>query len=292
MGATATALTRSPDRFAKKAAHLAHHPAIVLHEGDVRTFEFPPGPFTHVVHAATDADAGANTADPLKMLDTIVLGTRRTLDLAVAGGARRTLLVSSGAIYGAQKEPVGEDSHGSPSTTSPASAYAEGKRMMELMGSIYASRQGLGVTVARPFAFLGPYMTLEGSFAAGNFLRDALSGKDISIRGDGSPSRSYLYASDLAVWLWTVLLRGETGRAYNVGAASRVTLAELATKIGGLVDPPVAARVEGGGVAALSASVYVPEVRRAETELGLKASVPLDEALTRTIRWFRKPGDG
>src|SRR5215831_15668977 len=88
----AVVLTRNANAFRLKAPHLAAHPAIRFHQGDVRTFDFPAGSFSHVIHAATESSSGLNERDPLVMLDSIVEGTRRVLDFSVAAGARKFLL--------------------------------------------------------------------------------------------------------------------------------------------------------------------------------------------------------
>lgn len=100
--ASVTVLTRDPQTFARKAPHLAAHPAIRLYIGDVRSFDFPVGEFSHVIHAATEASAQLNDENPLWMLDTIVEGTRHTLEFARHCGTPKFLLASSGAVYGKQ----------------------------------------------------------------------------------------------------------------------------------------------------------------------------------------------
>jgi dTDP-glucose 4,6-dehydratase len=289
LDAEAVVLTRNPDAFAGKAPHLAGHPAISLHAGDVRSFAFPHGPFVCVVHAATETGTAPGVIDPLALFDTIVQGTRRALEFARVCGARQFLLTSSGAVYGRQPpglDRLAENHPGAPEPADPRSAYAEGKRAAEQLGALYHARFGLETKIARCFAFVGPHLPLDGPFAAGNFLRDGLRGGPVRVGGDGTPYRSYLYAADLAAWLWTILSRGVPCRPYNVGGDEPVTIAELARRVARPFDAGVhVARPAEPGRAA---ERYVPDVSRARDELGLRSWVPLDEALGRTVRWHRE----
>ena len=270
--------------------HLAGHAALSFHAGDMSSFEFPAGHFSHVIHAATAASAALNASAPLIMVDTIVSGTRRTLDFARHCGAKKFLLTSSGAVYGRQPPDmlhVPEEYCGGPDPLDPASAYAEGKRLAEHLCCQYARRYGMETKISRGFAFVGPYLPLDAHFAIGNFLRDALAGGPITVGGDGTPLRSYLYAADLAVWLWKILYRGVSGRAYNTGSDVEVSIADLAR----LVAKTVAGGAEVCIVRPASPDrprhVYVPETRRAREELGLEVNIPLEEAIRRTGRWHR-----
>ena len=291
LNASATVLTRNPHAFLEIAPHFADDEAIEFHQGDVREFEFPSGRFSHVIHAATESSATLNNENPLLMLDTIVQGTRRCLEFALACGARKFLLTSSGAVYGKQPPDVthvSEDFRGGPDPLNPASAYAEGKRAAELECMLMNRRRELEVKIARGFAFVGPHMKLDVHFAIGNFIRDQLKGGPIVVSGTGTPFRSYLYTSDLMVWLWTILCKGVPGRAYNVGSEEAVTIADLAHRVANALEPRVNVEVRGTPVAGAPAEHYVPSTERARTELGLRQMVPLDEAIRRTHVWFRQ----
>jgi dTDP-glucose 4,6-dehydratase len=288
LGARAVVLTRDAAAFARRAPHLAGRDALRLHEGDVRTFPFPEGEFSHVIHAATPTLHPVTEDDRLTMLDTIVLGTRRTLDLAVGSGARKLVLISSGGVYGTQPPEVThlpEDFSGGPDPIAVGAEYSEGKRLAEYLGALYHRRNGLETKIARCFAFVGPYMPLDTHFAMGNFLRDGLAGGPIRVAGDGTPWRSYLYAADLMVWLWTLLFRGAPARPYNVGGEQAVTIAELAQRVASFFGTTIEiARAPTPGV---PAPRYVPSTRRAREELGLRTWIGLDEAIERTVRWHR-----
>lgn len=288
LGAEAVVLTRDPAAFGRKAPHLAGHPAVRLHAGDITTFEFPAGAFSHVVHAATESATTLNADDPLRMIDTIIDGTRRALDFARVAGARRFLLTSSGAIYGRQPPElshVPEDYPGGPDPADRRSAYGEGKRLAEQLCVLYAGG-GLECTIARCFAFVGPYLPLDAHFAVGNFIRDALAGGPIRVNGDGRPFRSYLYAADLAAWLWTILLRGVSGRPYNVGSEDGRSIAAVAEAVAAVGPTRAGVRIARPPEPGVPAARYVPSTRRAEAELGLHVRVGLDEALRRTIRYY------
>ncbi len=289
LGAKLVVLTRDVESFARKSPHLVAVPGISFQTGDIRTFPFPEGEFTYVIHAATEASVTLNLEQPLLMADTVIDGTRRALEFAHAHGARRFLLTSSGAVYGRQPAEithVPEDYAGAPDPLAPGAAYGEGKRCAEMLSAAYSRAYGFDAIIARCYAFIGPYLPLDTHFAAGNFLRDATRGEAIRIGGDGTPYRSYLYAADLAIWLWVLLIRGQTCRAYNVGSEEAVTIAELARMIADTCDD-TSVEVAQKAVPGKSAERYVPSVRRAATELDLAALVPLRDAVERTAQWLR-----
>jgi nucleoside-diphosphate-sugar epimerase len=284
----AVVLTRDPVAFAVKAPHLARRSDLQFIQGDVRTFTFPAGRFDYVVHAATEASAKLNDEAPHEMLDAIIGGTRRVLDFAAQCGVKKLLLTSSGAVYG--KQPAGithvsEDYTGAPDPLLPGSAYGEGKRVSEHLCAVHAQRHGYEVKIARCFAFVGPHLPLDAHFAIGNFIRDALRGDAIRIGGDGTPLRSYLYASDLAIWLWRMLFAAPTARAYNVGSAEDFSIRALATEVNQALGTQVAVQIAKEPMPGCPVSRYVPSVQRAETELGLKSLVSLREGIRRTALW-------
>jgi len=282
-----TVLSRDPDRFARRCPELAADPGLTLVAGDVRFFEFPKGRFTHAIHAATDTSIAADRR-PLELIDTIVDGTRRVLAFAQAAGIGRVLFTSSGAVYGPlppDLEAVPEGYAGACPTGDRRSAYGQAKRLAEQLCTLYAAEYGLGTTVARCFAFAGPGMPMDGHFAIGNFIRDAVRDGAITVAGDGTPVRSYLYAGDLAAWLLRILVHGLAGGIYNVGSDRAVSIAELARTttetLGGTVT--IAGRAAPDGFR----SLYVPAVERARRELGLEVWTSLAAAIASTATWYR-----
>ena len=280
LGISATVLTRDPDRFHAESPHLAGHRAVALLRGHPHEFDFPAGEFPFVIHAATT-----------NAFDLDVEGTRRVLEFARTHGARRLLLTSSGAVYGTQPPElthIPEDYPGAPLTTDPASGYAHAKRASEFLCIAQARQHGFAALIARMFAFVGPYLPLDRNFAAGNFIRDALEGGTIRIKGDGTPCRSYLYAADLAGWLWTILLRGEPARPYNVGSGRSVTIEELARTVAKMTREETPIEIAGTPVPGTPPARYVPSVERAREELGLQPIVSLEEGVRRTYDWARE----
>lgn len=289
-------LTRDPARFHLKAPALARHRAVTLLPGDVRSFQFPDSSLDFVVHAAMEASVVMNENSPAELFDVIVSGTRRMLDLAISRGARRLLYVSSGAVYGggesARESLIPETSLAAPDPLACSSATGEGKRAAEFLCACASKSSGLRASIARCFAFVGPHMPLDAHFAAGNFIRDAARGEPIRVKGDGASRRSYLYASDLAVWLWTILCKGSSGRAYNVGSERIVSIADLARMVEGLSGGRSRVVIEGRSTQAVAPSAYAPSTDRCRIELGLRETVPLEEALERTYRWALAENQG
>lgn len=283
-------LSRDPASFATAHPELASAEEVTLVAGDVRDFEVPAGRLTHVVHAATDVVASAS---PMDTFDVTTSGTRHVLACAVAAGARDVLLVSSGAVYGPQPAmlaAIPESYLGAPRTSEAASAYGEGKRVAEWLTHLSAT-DGLRPRVARCFSFVGPHLALDRHFAIGNFIADAMAGRPIEVRGDGTACRSYLYAADLAGWLWALLLRGETRSTYNVGGEEAVSVADLAHRVNAAVGSGAgvrdAARPEPEGARVR----YVPDVSAIRRALALPEPIPLDDAVARTVAWHRTRRD-
>jgi nucleoside-diphosphate-sugar epimerase len=295
----ATVLTRSPERFQKKAPHLAGDPAIRLLPGDVRSFEFPVERFTHILHAAADSVTASGDTAASELAESIIDGTRRVLELAKVSGAKRLLYVSSGAVYGRSSSvPFTPETYiGGRDPLSPKNPYDEAKHVAEQLCFAAAEGTTLEPVIARCFAFVGPHLPLDAHFAIGNFIRSAIEDNAIEVRGDGTPRRSWLYMADLAAWLWTLLVQGQSGRVYNVGSDEAYSIAAAATLVAQILRPDG----EGGstlpvhihGVANPSAPVnqYVPSIELARQELGLQVRVSLAEAVRRTARWYEFPAD-
>ncbi len=277
------ALSRQPDDFAARSPWLASRPWLSWVKGNVRDFR-DKAPIDFVLHAATDTDADAHR-QPLAIMDDILLGTRHTLDRARQGGVRRALYVSSGAVYGRQPadvERLPEDAAFACDAMHPGSAYGEAKRAAEQWCLQFGEEHGMTIPVARCFAFVGAALPLDGHFAIGNFIRDALTGHRIQVSGDGSPLRSYLYGADLAIWLLTILLQGQHGRAYNVGSDQALSIAELAHRVRETLAPGADVHIAHTHDDKAGRNRYIPAIQRARHELALDTWTPLEQAIRLT----------
>ena len=110
-----------------------------------------------------------------------------------------------------------------------------------------------------------------------------MQGKPILVNGDGTPYRSYLYASDLAIWLWTILFKGKTCHAYNVGSSKEITIADLAYLVSNSFNYSLDVHIAKETPLGKQPERYVPSTQRAMDELHLSPSIQLDEAVKRTI---------
>ncbi len=273
-----TVLSRDPAAFQRQYPLLERVPGLDFVQGDVGQFVPDERLFDYVLHAATDTTAFTDEAKERERSGAIVEGTRRMLDLTKKSGARRMLNVSSGAVYGAaagRSTGAKEDDY---DLAKPLTPYAEAKREAESL----CAESGSDFVTARAFAFLGPHLPLDAHFAAGNFLRDAWKGVPILVRGDGTAWRSYLYPADLVVWLLRILLRGQQGRAYNVGSDEVVSIARLAHLIAGAVEPKLDVTVQSLQSQGPH-NIYLPNVERARSELNLDVWIPLNGAISRTL---------
>lgn len=280
----ATLLSRDPARFKAKVPHLGLRPEFDWVVGEPTEFEAPIGGFDYLIDFATPSAAEvmqsgiqADGAGGTAIIERCLQGSANLIRFAKATGVRRLLYASSGAVYGRQPadvERLAEDFVADAATVSP---YGQLKQRSETL----LLESGLDCVIARGFAFIGPYLPLTDKFAAGSFLRDALAGGPIRIHGDGSPVRSYLHCADLAAWLVTLLARGRSGGAYNLGSDQAVSLRELAQRIAAALPTPC--QVIAGGAPVIGVERYLPNIGRAQTELGLRLAIGLDAAVARSV---------
>ena len=285
---SAAVLSRNPAGFIQKFPHLARDPSLKMLKGDVRDFAFPSGQFSFIIHAAAGVQTRASGENALEVLNTIVEGTRRTLDFSSQCGARKILVTSSGAVYGKQPSDmshIAESYAGAPDPVDISTAYGQGKRLAEYLCATHRVQTGIDIKIARCFAFVGPHLPLDAHYAVGNFIRDALKGDPIQIAGDGSPMRSYLYAADLAIWLWTLLLNDKSDFVYNVGSEEAHSIEEIARNVASVINPALEIHIAKKKDSSRLADRYIPSTRKAREELKLEQWVDLPESIRRTARY-------
>jgi dTDP-glucose 4,6-dehydratase len=289
LGIEITAVSRNPDRFLDRFELFAGDSRIRWIRSDVTRLDAPLGDFSHIIHGAADTGDNRDGASLLKCFETLLTGTARVIDMA-GSGCRSMLLLSSGAIYGpcaAGKTCFAESEAGGPDPAQPKSAYAEGKRAAEFLAAIAASR-GVPIRIARCFAFVGAHMPFSKHFAMGNFIADAVEGREIRVKSDGRPLRSYLYMTDLVVALLMILCNGEVGQPYNVGSETGITIAELAHCVNKVIGGR-GVRIEGDPTR--WGDHYVPDTRRIQDDLHFRQEVDIETAIARTAAWYRAHGN-
>lgn len=279
-----TVLSRSPAQFLQRFPAYGGLTWLRMVQGDLAHLpEVEPGTYTDVLHGAADTHS---QDDPLSWLSQLVEGTRNVLEFARLCRVERVLFVSSGAVYGpqpAEVEALREDHPFAPQTTDVRAVYGHGKRMAEhLCALLSAQPDAPACVIARCFAIVSPHIPLDGPYALGNFMRDALAGRGISIFGDGRTVRSYIDGRDMAHWMFTLLRRGVSGEAYNVGSDRAVTTLELATAIRDVVDTDQSIQVHGRPDSS-TRTVYLPCINKAG-QLGLSVETTLNDALAEVVR--------
>ena len=280
LGLKLTVLSRNPAAFLQKNPDVAGILLLKFTEGNVAAFSAPAPSLDFLLHAATDTTTCTSEEQERLRSQTILGGTSAMIKLLHDSGARRLLNVSSGAVYGAAAGHLGgaREDEATINQGMPLSAYGAAKLEAERR----CEGSGIDFVTARAFAFLGPHLPLDAHFAAGNFLRDALRGGPVEVRGDGTAMRSYLHPADLVVWLLRLLIRGGRARAYNIGSDEAVTTAQLARLIADAVSPKaevVIQSVQPQG----PQNIYLPNITRAREELGLEVSIPLRQAIAKTL---------
>ncbi len=287
LNSEAVVLTRDATRFLKKCPHLFNDKSLKFYEGNIVDFKYPKGKFSHIIHAATDSNyARISSWD---MLETIIQGTKYTLEFARNSSVKKFLFVSSGAMYGKKSgvDLINEGNFSQLDATGLMPSYSIGKFIAEYMCNLYAKEQQFDVKIARCFAFFGPYLPLDLHFAIGNFIYNRLNNETILVKSDGHALRSYLYTSDLCVWLWTILFRGNNLTAYNVGSNEKYSIRKIANIIANSMQPQLEVKIVNNTKSSIADDNYIPDITLAKQHLNLIPHINFMSALKFTINWFR-----
>lgn len=284
-------VARGVDGFKVACPHLAERSDIKLVRGDVRYLGELPSSTNWLVHAAGTPDGRVHASNPVEVMSTIAEGTSNVLRLATRCADLRMILnVSSGHVYGAQPfdaPNATENAFNCSNCSDASSAYPEAKRFAETLCAASRTQSHLPVATVRPFAFLGPYQSLETPWAINNFLRDALHGNPIRVLGNGQTLRSYMYGADMASAVLSMLVGTKSGRVYNLGSSEPVSIEAVARLIAQCVNPSPDVILGSSLQTHSLVSRFVPDTSAAKKDFGLESTTSLDNAVRRTVAWHR-----
>lgn len=278
--------TRSAAR-ATALAPVYAHPCIQLvevdfeHQSRVQVALRPD----YILHmATTSARETFSGKGQLRKFELLVNATRAVCDVLTNGAApARVVFTSSGVVYGPEM-PHGGFRETDPvriNPLDPASSLAMGKVASEYLLSAHCAELGIPLSIARCFSFVGPHLPTDIHYAIGNFVSDALAGRDIVIRGDGQDIRSYMHVRDAVRWICHLLFSSDAPPVVNVGSPEPLSIEELARRVADLINPAARVRILGEGPTTdnFRRRSYWPDVTLARS-LGLSLSMDLSRSVT------------
>ena len=261
------------------------------------------GDFQYIIHAASIASPIYYRMYPIETMDANVNGLRLLLEYCREQQEKGKpvegfLFFSTSEIYGdpsPENIPTSEDYRGRVSCTGPRACYDESKRYGETLCVNFARQYGLPIKIARPFNNYGPGLKITDRRVLADFARDILSGRDIVMLSDGSPTRTFCYVADAIIGYYKILVQGQSGEAYNIGVERpEISMAHLAERVVDIARDLF--EYKGQVVRQVSSDQdYLidnpnrrcPMIAKARTNLGYNPNISLDEGLKRSLIWYR-----
>lgn len=242
------------------------------------------GDVDFILHMASPASPIDFTRIPLEIMQAGSEGTRLACELALYKNAR-LFLASTSEVYGdPEVHPQVESYRGAVSTTGPRAPYDEAKRFGEAMVSAYRRTRGLDTRIIRIFNTYGPRMRPDDGRVIPNFVSQALRGEPLTIYGDGSPTRSLCYVTDMVDGILK-LLHSDFPGPVNIGNPREYSVLEIADIIAGIVNPGLGRVFEE--LPEDDPKRRRPDISLAREKLGWEPQIPAEEGLRTTIEWFR-----
>lgn len=287
------ALVRNHEKAMRRLGHLACRSDLTTVVQDVREPYRGPEKVDLLVHAASQASPKYFATDPVGTFEANVIGTRNMLEVARNAKSAGFLFFSSGEVYGERANlsvPATESSYGYLDPINLRSCYAEGKRAGETLCACWHDQFGIPAKIVRVSHTYGPGMDLNDGRVFADFVADIVGGRNIVMKSDGSTRRSFCYLADATVAYFTVLLRGNSGEAYNVGSDSECSILDLAEMLCGIFpernlkvirqernqdDTYVASAIAGG-------HFDLSKIR----SLGWEPTTSIEEGFKRTVRSY------
>lgn len=261
------------------------------------------GSYEYIIHAASIASPIYYRKYPIETMDANVNGLRSLLEYSLHQKEKGRpvegfLYYSTSEIYGdptPENIPTPETYRGNVSCTGPRACYDEAKRYGETLAVNFARQHELHIKTARPFNNYGPGLKITDRRVLPDFARDVLSGRDIVMLSDGSPTRTFCYVADAIIGYYKILTKGQDGEAYNIGVSEpEISMRDFASKVVGLAKDLFG--YEGKLVHKTSSDKdYLvdnpnrrcPIIDKARSHLNYNPSISLEEGLKRSLLWYR-----
>ena len=275
-------LTGSPHHV----AHLFENPKFTFIKYDVTNFIYIEGDLDLILHFACPASPVDYLNHPIHTMKVDSLGTLHTLGLAKLKGARY-VFASTSEIYGNPTvHPQPETYWGNVNPIGPRSVYDEAKRFSEALTMAYHREHGIDVRIARIFNTYGPRMRMNDGRVVPNFITQALTGRPITVYGDGSQTRSFCYIDDLVEGIYRLATYDDlSGEVFNLGNPEEYTILELAKLIIEITGS--SSHIIFRERPADDPDRRRPDITKAKKVLGWFPKIPVKEGLRKTVEWFR-----
>lgn len=269
---------------ADNIAHLMGNRHFTFHHHDVTNFIHVKGDLDFILHFASPASPIDYLKMPIQTLKVGSLGTHKALGLAKNKGAT-FLLASTSEVYGDPLEhPQSENYWGNVNPIGFRGVYDEAKRFAEAMTMAYHRFHGLQTRIARIFNTYGPRMRLNDGRALPNFIHQAMEGEDITVYGDGSQTRSFMYVDDLVEGIFRLTMSEET-EPVNLGNPDEITILEFAREILQATGSTSIIRFEE--LPLDDPKTRKPDIKKAQRMLDWMPETSREEGLRKTIGYFR-----
>lgn len=271
----------------ENVSHLSSGSSFELIESDVEKLPFSINDLDLIVHMASPASPKYFERLPLEISSANTNGTVRLLELARRNSAR-FLFASTSEFYGDPLvHPQKENYNGNVNPVSIRGVYDESKRLGEALTMTYYRMDGVDTRIARIFNTYGPRMQIDDGRVVPNFLVQSLQGKDLTVYGDGSQTRSFCYISDMIEVIMRLIVHGNNPEIHfplNLGNPQEISILDLANKVLDMTASGV--DIDFKEIPEGDPCVRCPDILNASSILKWKPCIDIEDGLMKTIKYF------